>query len=1149
MLLDIITGGIGSGKSSYLFNLINENLKNNPDANAVLIVPEQFSYTAEKTLCAISGGLGPNRIEVLTFSRLVHRFVNQENIILPSGKMMLISKVASAVGEDNVFFSGTKKGGFISSLQELFSELRRYEISPADLDTLSFSNEATAKKIASVNEIYTNYLNLFGEDFSDSEDALSMFADFASGSAAFHNTFFFIDDYNDFMPQHLRVIRSLIRSSRGVFITLGMDPNSNDELFAPVKKAKNQLTAIALDEGAQLYTKELYNSPDYIKSDDIRHLLTHWEDKQKFSGKCENISLFSSRDLYSEIEHAASEIIKLVRDFGYRFRDIGLILGDMSGYLHILNAVFKDYNIPFFTDEKTSVAMHPISRTVLALFNILDENWSYSSVFDYLRAGYIYIKDETGISPLSQEDVDLLENYVLMRGIRGKKSWFSEWTEVSETIFDDVIENRHSCETDLEKLNRLREQIILPFSKFLENKGRTVRKIATAVYEFLCDINLYEGIISECKQLDSENLRDESEQFRQVWNNIIEVLDQMVTTLGDETVSRETFSQYFKNGLLECSLSIIPSGLDRVSVGTISRNSPTRVRALFIIGTTHGLIPCEPSSSAILSPLDRALINAELSSFEKELAPDDVKRILLENLKLFRCISTATEKLYVSYPASNSEGNSLSPAQFVSELINMFPDMKKLDNIISKPTDEDLLASSKRGFYYMLTKLSEYYKETPEALWQSVFDWYSKNPEYKNRLETLKIAAKYKKIQPQLSRLKAQLLYGKNKKYSITALEKYTKCPFAYYLERGLYVEPQEMKRVEKSHIGSLIHACVCEFCKAVEDGAETLSEMHERWTSLTESKCNALISDIMKKMSEKILSNTKEDKKQIEYLLSRCERTLKKSVDTIRLSLSKGGYTAICYEKDFEIDINWDNERVTLLGTIDRIDIMEHLANRKANLRIVDYKSGHKKFSISAICNKLDMQLVLYSVAAVNLYSSGKLGKVENNLSPQVSAIMYNKINDDIVTVDSPDKSLAAQKLKKQKKLDGIVVLDKTEEGDLIYDAAFDMDDSLSESGESAFLDISFKKDGTLYAASQVTSRETFDLLTEYMKKTVIDTDTAIKSGNISITPYRDGQSSPCNWCDYHEICMSDGTNCRKLFGNDEKALEFIKKELENNE
>ncbi len=1153
MLLNIISGGIGSGKSSYLYSLIKENLKNNPGSDAVVIVPEQFSYTAEKTLSEAMGGLGLNRVEVLTFSRLVHRYVNSENNVLPSGKTMLLCKAASKIGEDNMFFTGAKRNGFITSLSDLFSEFKRYQITPDDLEGTQIEGASTSKKLHSVNEIYKNYLSYFDESFTDSDDALDIFARLIASSDIFKNTFFFIDDYNDFMPQHYDVIRALITASRGVFVTLCIGKNDEDGLFAPVIKAKSRLSAIALSENAQLYTKELKNDAEYIKADDIRHLLKNWENRVQYAGSCENILVFTARDLYSEIEHTASEIISLVRDGGCRFRDIGVILGDMQQYIHILNAVFSDYNIPFFTDEKLAITMHPIVRTVLSLFNITAENWSYSSVFDYLRAGYIYTKNEHGVFPLNQEEIDILENYILATGIKGKKAWFEQWTENGETIFDDVIESYAQCEYDLEKLNCLREQIIRPFKNFLENKGRTVQAIATAVYNFLCDINLYEGIIAECSAFDKSGLRDESEQFKQIWNFILEVLDQMVTTMGGEVISRENFASYMKNGLSECSLSIIPSGLDRVSVGTVSRNSPARVKHLFIVGAVHGAIPAEPSCSAIFSPLDRSLINAALAKSEKELAPDDLNRMMLENLKLYRIISTATEKLFISYPAANSEGSSLSCASFVNDILKMFPNIKKTDNVISKPTNEELLASSKRGFYYMLSRLSEYYREKPEKLWQAVFDWYAQNPEYKDKLEILKTAAKYKRIQPKLSRMKAELLYGKDKRYSITALEKFSQCPFAYYLEKGLYAQPQEIKRVEKSHIGSVIHAAICEFCKKVEEGASTIPEIHDRWRELTPQDCDELILTVMNEMSEKILARTGSDRRRIEYLLSRCERTLKKSVETIRLSLSKGGYTAVCYEKDFEVSINWKENSVTLFGTIDRIDIMEHLAEKKAGIRIIDYKSGKKKFSVSAIVNKIDMQLVLYAVAAVKLYKSGELEKTNSALSPQVSAIMYNKINDDIISLDLKDKSSAPDKLKKKKKLDGIVILDEVTspsgDDEFVYDTAFDMDKDLEATSQSEFLNIAFKQDSTLTAASQVTSRKTFDLLADYMQKSVIEADKAIKSGDISIAPYKSGQKSSCSYCDFREVCMFDTAfdSCRKIFSDDDKAIEFIKKELKD--
>ncbi|MBQ7986823.1 MAG: exodeoxyribonuclease V subunit gamma, partial [Clostridia bacterium] len=716
MLLSIITGGTGCGKSQHLYELISENLKNNPDSNAVLIVPEQFSYTAEKTLAEKFGGLGLNRVEVLTLSRLISRHINMESGLLPSGKMMLITKAISKISDDNVFFVSSKKQGLTSRLSDLFSEFKRYNITPDDLFDITLENPISQKKLASVREIFKSYNEFFGENFTDSDDAPKLFAEYIMSSDTFNNTFFFFDEYNDFMPQHYDIIRALIIKSRGVFTTLTIGNSDPDGVFAPVLKTKSRLSAIALSEGAQLYTKDLSESA-YIKTPDICHLLSNWDTGKTFSGKCENISIFTARDLYSEVEHTAAKITELVRDYGLRYRDIGVIVGDMSSYIHILSAVFKESDISFFCDEKTAITMHPIARTLLSLFKIIDSNWSYSAVFDYLRTGHVFIKDENGISAIDPEDIDMLENYVLANGIRGKKAWFNPWTDMGETIFDDVIENYAIRDYDLEKLNSLREQIVLPFENFLENKGRTVRAIAEAVYNFLCDINLYEGILLECKNFDEKGLRDESEQFKQVWNTLLEVLDQAVTSSGDDVISRENFFRYIENGLSQCSLSIIPSGIDQVSVGTLGRNAPKKVKALFIIGTLFGRVPEEPSESTILTDFDRLQINEALSKKEKELAPDDLGRIALSNLKLFRMVATAGEKLFVSYPIANSEGNALSPARFITTLQKMFPDIKVYDNVISKTPDEELFSSSKRGFYYMLSQISQYYRENPTGYW------------------------------------------------------------------------------------------------------------------------------------------------------------------------------------------------------------------------------------------------------------------------------------------------------------------------------------------------------------------------------------------------------------------------------------------------
>lgn len=1148
MPIKIITGGTGLGKSDLLYSDILKNIRENKGSRAILIVPEQFSYTAEKTLADAMGGLGINRIEVATFSRLLKRIVPQKKHLSASGKTMLVQKAVKSACAENIFRLSSSRAGFISSLSELFSEFKRYGISPDDFENLEVENPHTAKKLASVNEIYGLYSKSLPEGFSDADDDFLAFSDIVQNSEIFGDTFFYIDNYNDFMPLHYKLIEALAKNSPGVTVTLCLDETALGDLFLPVAKTKNRLISLSDKNNIPLEITRLTGKCDYIKADDIRFLIENWEEKPHFDGKSKNISLYNSLDIFSEVQHLAAEVISLVRDSGYRFRDIGIICGDTGQYIHILTAVFADFGIPFFTDEKLSVTMHPVAKTVLSLFEIIKENWSYSAVFDYLRSGYIYKKTENGVTAISQEDIDILENYVLMHGIKGKKAWFSEWTKTDETVFDSVIENRSKESVDLEKLNAIRTEIITPFANFLENKGRTAIAIAEAVYNFMCDINLYEGLIKECEIFDKNGDRNEAEQFRQVWNFVIETLDQLVSVSGNGVLSREDFADRFFCGLSECGISMIPSGLDRVSLGTVSRNSPSRVKALFVIGALDGQLPKPSSEGTILSDFDRACLASPLKERNKELSPDNAGRILLENFKLYRAFTAATEKLFISFPSSDKEGNPVNPAHIISEFIEMF-DLEIKENIVSEPTAKELLASEKHGFYYMLLKHSEFYKEKPEKLWQTVYKWYAQNPEYCSKLELLKTAADYKRIPPSLSQKRAEMLYGKNKKYSITALEKYEKCPFSYYLEKGLSVTEQKEYKIGKSHIGSLLHMAIYEFCHAVEEGAMSLAEIHTRWKSLSEADCKNLIHSVMEKISEKVLKDAGEDKNRIGYLLSRCEATLANSVNTIRKSLSAGEYAAVCYEKNFETVIDWKGDKITLVGTIDRIDIMEQIAENRLNIRIVDYKSGNKTFSVNAMCDKVDMQLVLYALAAEDLAKKGDFTE-DTSLKPQITAILYSKV------ADCDSRKISASQIDDERnyknelqKMDGMFILDETEDEEnisLSKDSLYQMDYALSDNSKSEFLNVGFNKDGSIPAKTRITARKDFEILSRYIRKSAVNADKEIKSGNIDIKPYRSGNFTPCDYCNFKEICLFDEKlDGYRLASNIENVFDFMEKEV----
>lgn len=1147
MFLKLITGGTGSGKSKQLYGLITENSKNYSDSRSIVIVPEQYSYNTEKTLISKFNALGINGIEVTTFSRLVSRYINSDKNINTSGKMMIICKALSKIDEDNSYFAGKSMPGFIESIYDLFSEFKHYGILPEDLSVPEDSSNAFSQKLNSIKSIYTKYLENFSDSFTDSDDNMSLLSKLAGESDIFKDTFFYIDNYDNFMPRHYEIIRAMLSSSRGVYITLGIPKNADDELFSPIQQTQTRLLALAQDACVSIEMLHTDAPAETNKAPDIKHLLENIENKEKYDGACKNIEIFTARDAYSESEHIASEIVSLVRDKGMRFRDIGVICGDLSQYMHIITSVFPDYNIPFFTDEKMPVSQHPIAKTVLSVFNIIQENWSYNSVFSYLRSGYIYEKKDSETVPLNQDEIDLLDIYVSSHGIREKKAWFSEWTNKNETIFDDVLEARTADDYDFEKLNALRKKIIAPFSVFLENKGRTALSIATSVYDFMCNINLYDGIIFECAQLEKLGLHNESNQIKQIWNTVIETLDQVIKTAGKGSISRENFALYFKSGLSAAELAIIPSGLDSVSLGTVSRNSPSRVRALFIIGCAYGVIPASSSGQSLLTALDRSILRPHLAQVNKELAPDDSDINALERLKLYRILSTATEKIFISYPASDSEGSAIAPSSFISDLEDIFKDIKKSDNILSKPNAKELFASQKRGFYYM----TKYKKNLPEKLRQKIDEHYTGIPKYREQIEFINECQKYASLPPKLSKLSVDALFGKNKKYSITALEKYNRCPFSYYIEKGLHAAAEKNGKIEKSHIGSLIHAAVCEYCTRIEAGAHSPTEIRQKWQELTPDHSRKIIDKIIEDIRKKITARSNSESKQAEYMLKRCGITLYKSAENIRKSIISGGYTSICREKDFEVQINWKNDSVTLYGKIDRIDIMELAAEHKVNIRVIDYKSGHKKFNLSAICNGLDLQLVLYSLAATQLYEKGILYKTKNRYTPQISGIFYNLLADEQVSISENNAELAEKEQKKLRRLDGIIVLGETENEYGIPQAICDMDKDFIEKRSSDFLNVSLKTDNTLSQASQVTTQNVFNTVADYMKKSVIDADRRITNGDISINPYKSNTTTACTYCDFKEICLFDThyDRYRCLINDSDKALKHMTKEVSGDE
>jgi len=1145
MLLDLIYGKIGSGKTEKCIELIEKTLEKNPGHKAVLTVPDQYSFTAEKRIVEKLGGTGLNGVEVLTFSQFFRRYLNQgKNYLSPSGKQMLYYRaITKNENAESIFARSAQKSGFVDEIAQLASEMKRYMITPEILrDTAGDEDSILARKLREFADIFENYNSMLKPEFVDSEDDFLRLAQYIIDSDEFENTHIWFDGFADFMPYHYAVIKAFLTRAASVHVSLPIDEASDEEgVFSLTFKTRERLKKMCEENGARLYEQYCDDESKSVKSAELLHLIKNWDTRKKvFDQKAENISLFCARDLYSEIEHVAKGIWEEVKN-GKRFRDIGVMCSDMGQYSHLIEAVFGDYNIPYFTDIGLPVTEHPIILTLLAAFEITEENWSYESVFKYLRTGFVYEKNEEGVFSLNRERIDRLENYVLRQGIRGKKEWLSpdDWEENAGGVFDAVLEEQKKTYDNMEKINAIRRTVIKPFERFYENTSgrRSVRELAKALYEFLLDINLYEGIGKEVYKLNQEGRRNEAEQMKEIWNLLIEVINQAAVVLGDEHSKKEDFMNMIRAGFSKAVLQIIPSGLDCVSVGDAGRNSPVSFKSAFFVGAVAGTMPNEAKTGGILTDAERKT----LSKKGVEAAADSEAKARQENFKFFKSVTSVSEKLFFSYPVSDLEGVAKQPAAIIKDFYKMFPDMNISDDLLD--VQDTTVFNSKQAFLYVMNAVSD---KSMKKNAEEIKKHFKDDEEFLRKIKMAEYASEYRKVQPEITKESAKLLYEDKHNYSVSRLSDYAACPFNYFVKHGLKAKEQEIYKIQKFEIGSLLHWAVCEYCKEVENGCKNFKETTDKWRVLTDGESDTIIDKIMSDIATRVLGRVSRNKNKIEYLLQRMKKILKRSIEIVRLSLSRGEYSAVCYEEKFEIEVEWKKRKITLDGIIDRVDAAEYPAEGKISLRIIDYKSGKKDFNVVSISNNTDMQLVVYSIAATELYKKGSLGRAQKGLSPTVGGILYNKLRDDMVSCTSSDMDKLDELLKKDMKLDGVIVSD----GDDIK-AAKSMDKTLNAGKKSEFMKlvVNAKGDNLDMRYSAVASREKFNILTDFVRKTTVKLDEEIYSGNIDISPTSGKSTNSCAYCKYREICLYDANidKSRGEIESTDEAWEFMEKEIKD--
>ena len=1081
MSLQFIIGSSGSGKSCYAYQNIIEQAGMHPDRLYYVIVPEQFTMQTQKTLVEMSPGKGILNIDILSFERLAYRVLEEvggdsRTLLEETGKSMVLQKMVQQHGKELSYLGGQmRKAGYLDEVKSILSEFMQYDIKDSDIEEMiedSADRTLLQMKLKDVSVLYQAFTGYLKNHYMTGEEVMDALEKALPFSEKMKSSVLLLDGYTGFTPIQMRVVGELLSVCEKVMVTVTMDAAENltlrgkpYQLFYMSRQMIHGLSELTRDIEEPVLLKNVKRSRfaqapalNFLEKNIFRYRKNVYKQKQ------DEISMFSAVSPLAEMKETARRIARLVREKGCRYGEIAVITGNLEEYGSLAGQVFREAGIPYFIDEKHTVLMNPFVEYFRAALEMAVQDFSYESVFRYLRCG---------MSCVTGEEADLLENYVLALGIRGFRRWDEKWVRIYRGMPAESIQ----------KLNEIRERFAEETRELALNfKGgrKTVREYCTILYEFAVKSKVQQKLKAREKKFRDQGDKAMEKEYAQIYGIVMELLDSMVEILGEEVVSRQDFRQLLETGLTQAKVALIPPSMDQVLVGDMERTRLKDIRALFFVGVNEGNIPKNTAGGGILTELDREFFQNQ----GIQLAPGPKELMNMQRFYLYLNMTKPRELLCLSFCQSDSQGKALGPAFLINNIRDMFPQME-VEQCSGEQEPMELLELPGISLDYLLRGLAgEDYRENP--VFQELYSWYIESPQYRTVVEKLVKAAFTQKPSDQIGKAVAGILYGEISPYSATRLERYAACAFAHFLQYGLKVTERAEYEFRAMDMGNVMHMALERF--AVEVRKEGLD-----WAELTEEERNQLIDSCLDQVSADYGNTVLKSSARNEYMIERTRRILRRTVWALQEQLKHGDFRP----EGFEVIFGG--------GRIDRVDIMEEAEKNRVYVKVIDYKTGNTSFDLLALYHGLQLQLMIYLDGALQVEQKKYPDK---EIVP--AGVFYYNVKDPMIQekIHADVESVSDQMLKKLK-MNGLVQADD--------DVSFRIDNTLSS------IPVSVNKDGSFSRRSSVASRKQFDALGAYVRQKICDIRESILDGNAAVEPYELGKKNACTYCPYSTVCGFD--------------------------
>lgn len=986
MSMQLIVGPSGAGKSHYIYDLIIKESMENPDTNYILLVPEQYSMALQRKMVMLHPAGGTLNIDVIGFNRLAYRVFDELNVktakvLEDFGKSMLVRRVAGELKDKlRVYRNCLNKNGFIDEVKSLMSEFYQYDFSVKELNKLINSMEAAGDasalldKLKDMEAIISSFQEKIKEEYIVAEQLTELLYSYVPKSQLIKKSVIVMDGFTGFTPIQLKLIGGLLSCAKKVYSVHTIDEASYNkglkgrllehELFYLSDKTIASLKELAGDRRVSVESDITIGFQRPMRwSEDKRDLLHLHRYIFRYPYKVykepvENIFISSYQTPRRQLKGVCETIFSLVKEQGFRYKDIAIISGSFEKNISAITQIFPQYDIPYFLDYSRPVKNNPCVDAIGHALRIVQEDFSYDSVFSFLKAELI---DEIGV-----DDIEELENYCLAKGIKGYRRWNREWKNTELIAKDSFME------------------LIKPFYRAFKKKDGTVADYSKAVVDLM----------------DSLGYEEKLKEYKGLYDKLMLIFDKLESIMGQDKVTVREFNEILDVGLKELSLGIIPTNLDMVMVGDITRTRLDGVKVLFIIDANEGVIPIAGSSAGIISEREKE----RLLSMGAQLAPTQKVNSFVEQMYLYANMTTPSHKLYICYTNMTSDNKPASPSYIIGRVGSLFQQLETRhisSGAVTTPkaTKESLV----EGMQSFVSEGKETLDDYTKALFQA----------YQQAGEQLDIsgvidAINYSNIPEKLSAKATELIRLRMMKQSISKLEQYAKCGYSYFIKYTLGLKERELFEVDSRETGNILHHAMEGIFRHVHDN------LNNNWVDISDSDRDSMVEKFVDEAWEKELDGRDIEGGRYNVLKESLYRIGKRTIRTLNDINEKAVLKPEYFEYKFSqtMDIDGDST-MTINGVVDRGDVAYDQVNDSLSLRIIDYKSGNQEFEMNKLFAGMQLQLAIYTNIMIELsQGKGRLKEMSQHTAVTPEGMYYYRMKDPYVEI-TKEEELEAKRSK----------------------------------------------------------------------------------------------------------------------------------------